>query len=317
MRPTALARFRDTFVRGGVPDLIRPWLGWTMALAATTAASTAAPVIRGAILVGMNPTTLVMMTMVITTLLLGGSIALAAPGRPRIDRRGLLVTGAAGLANGAGSITFFQALVHIDASVASMIFALNSLVVLGLLALRGERFTYRHAIRVLLGLGGVFLIIDPRGAVNWAGTLLVLTAALGAAIQLVLMQWFLQDYDARTVTFYMVVSMTAVATVWWLLEGMEWHDPGWQGWLLVGVLAVVSAYLGQLALFAGVRSLGSGQLALMVPLRALLGVIWSVLFLDERLTTWQWIGGVLIFVSTLIAGLRLRSIRQWARWRAW
>lgn len=292
-----------------------------MALLATAGFSIAPPLTRAAILDGMNPTTLLAVRMVITALLLSGTILLAAPGRFVMDRRGGLVCGVAGLSNGVGMITFFWALTRIEASVASMIFSLSPLVVLGLLALRGERFSRRHLLRLALGLGGAYLLIGSVGAsgsrVDWLGVGLVLVTIFTFAVHLVLIQWFLQGYDAHAVTLYVVVGMTLVTVAFWLFQGAEWHEPGWFGWLAVVILAVVSTHLARVALFAGVRHLGSGQLALLTPLETLLTVLWSLLFLQERLAFWQWVGGLLILASALLAVRRLSRARRRPRWRIW
>ena len=295
--------------------------GWTMALLATAGFSIAPPLTRAAILDGMNPTTLLAVRMVITALLLSGTILLTAPGRFIMDRRGRLVCGVAGLSNGVGMITFFWALTRIEASVASMIFSLSPLVVLGLLALRGEKFSRRHLLRLALGLGGAYLLIGSIGTsgsrVDWLGVGLVLITIFTFAVHLVLIQWFLQGYDASAVTLYVVAAMTLVAVGFWLFQGAEWHEPGWFGWVAIVVLAVISTHLARLALFAGVRHLGSGQIALLTPLETLLTVLWSLLFLQERLTLWQWAGGTLILASALLAFRRLSQARRRPRWRIW
>jgi len=158
----------------------------------------------------------------------------------------------------------------------------------------------------------VYLLIGPGGQVDWVGVLLAFGAVLTAPIQLLLMQWYLQDADPMAVTFYMVTMMAVVAGGWWLVQGAEWHDPGWQGWLLVGTLAVVSTYLSRLAMFVAVRGIGGGQVSLLAPFETLLTVIWSALFLSERLTAWQWAGGSLILVSALLAARRMLRVR-WKR----
>jgi drug/metabolite transporter (DMT)-like permease len=134
---------------------------------------------------------------------------------------------------------------------------------------------------------------------------------------LVLIQWFLNGYDARTITFYVVTMMTVVNLGLWLVEGGEWHGLGWSGWFIIFVLAVVSTYLARLAMFEGVRHLGGGQIALLLPLETLLAVVWSVLFLGERLAFWEWVGGGLILLSALLALRRLNWTRWRPRWRAW
>ena len=291
-----------------------------MALLSSLSFSIAPAISRGAITAGMNPGTLLAIRLILSTGLLGVSILLVAPGQLAIDRRGLLICSAAGLANGVGMYTFFWALNWLGASIASMIFSLSPLAVLALLALRGEKFTYRHTVRLALGLGGVYLLIGPgnaAGNINGWGVTLILITIVMFAIHLSLIQWFLQGYEAQTVTFYVVAVMTIVAIGLWLLQGAEWHNPGRTGWLAAIVLAVISTYLARLTLFIGVRYLGSSQIALLLPLETLFSVLWSILFLQERLSLWQWAGGVLILISAALAVNRLRWARWRPRWRVW
>ncbi|MEZ4620702.1 MAG: hypothetical protein R2867_35045 [Caldilineaceae bacterium] len=66
------------------------------------------------------------------------------------------------------------------------------LVVLSLLALRGERFTYRHIIRLALGLGGIYLLLGPGGDIDPVGILLLVVAIFCFAVQITLLQWYLK-----------------------------------------------------------------------------------------------------------------------------
>ncbi|MEZ4638614.1 MAG: EamA family transporter [Caldilineaceae bacterium] len=53
------------------------------------------------------------------------------------------------------------------------------------------------------------------------------------------------------------------------------------------------------------------------PLEILLAVIWSILFLHERLSLTTWLGGGLILFSALLAIQRINLARHRPRWRAW
>jgi drug/metabolite transporter (DMT)-like permease len=214
-------------------------------------------------------------------------------------------------------ICFFWALTKVDASVAAMVFALSPLAVLALLALRGEKFTRRHTVRIILGLGGVYLLIGPGGNVNWQGIGLLCLTIASYAIHLSLIQWYLRDYDARSVTFYVIAGMSLTSTIFWLFQGIEWQPPGWSGWLAIIALAIVSTYLARLTMFAAIRIIGSGQIALLAPPETLLTVLWSMIFLQERLTSWQWVGGLFILTSALLAIDRLNRARWRPRWRLW
>jgi drug/metabolite transporter (DMT)-like permease len=293
------------------------WLGWTLAILATVAFSIAAPVARSAIVSGMDPTLLLMMRLLLAVPLLAGFTAFTSPDRLKVDRRALQLNMFVGSVGSIGMLLFFWSLARLDASVASMTLSIVPLVVLLLLALRGEKFTHRNLVRVALGLSGIYLLIGPGGQVDPIGVALVFVAVILFAVQLVFTQWFLQAYDARTIALFITVAMTIVVICTWVAQGATWHDPGLNGWLAIGALAVVSTCLARIAFYGAIRQVGSGQMALLMPLETLLTVIWSVLFLHERLSPVQWLGGVLILTSALLAIRRLGRARWRPRWRAW
>lgn len=283
-----------------------------MALFSTLCFSLAPPLGKAAIDLGMDSLALLVMRMLLTACLLGATIAFTAPRRLRIDRRGLGLCLAAGVANGVGMVMFFRSLERLDASIGSMIFSLSPLVLLLLLALRGEKFSYRNGLRLALGITGVYLLIGPGGSVDPFGALLALGTIFTVPIQILFMQWYLQDHDAYAVTFYMVAGMLAVAAVWWAVQGLPWQPVGPLAWGLLLVLAVVSTYLARLTMFAAIRAVGGSQIGLLAPFETMLTVLWSVIFLQERLSLLQWVGSTLVLLSALLAVRRLGRVR----WRA-
>lgn len=299
------------------PLIPQKWRGWLLAFGATLAFSLAPPIARHAIQAGLDPTGLVVARLVIAALLVGITIVATDRTLLKIDRRGLAISCVAGCINGVGMLLFFWALTNVDASMASMIISISPLVVLSLLALRGEKFTYRHAVRLALGIGGVYLVIGPGGHVNSTGVLLLLLAVLCFASHMVLLQWYLRGYDARTATFYISASMAILVSGYWVVQGAPWQAPGLQGWLAIGALALLCTYMARLALVTAVGLIGGGQMAMLAPVETLCTVTWSILFLDERLTPMQWLGGGLILTSALFAIQRLGRARWRPRWRMW
>jgi drug/metabolite transporter (DMT)-like permease len=283
----------------------KSWIGWTMAFLATAALSTTAPVGRGAILAGMNPTTLLAARYTIAAILLSATLRFISAPNPnqrgiQIDRRGLMLCGAAGVASGAATLSYFWSFSRINASISAMLVSLYPLIVLVLLALRGERFTFLKSLRLGLGVGGVYLLLGPGGKVDALGVSLALTSALCFAVQLVIIQWYLGTYPSSLVTYYVVATTALLVAGLWLVGGAAWYVPGWQVWAAIIVLAVVSTYLSRLAMFSAIQSLGSGQVALLSPLETLLAVVWSVAFLQESLSLIQWAGGSLILASAVL-----------------
>jgi len=289
-----------------------------MAFLATGALSTTAPVGRAAILAGMNPTALLVARYAIAALLLNTTLHFiplsnSNPKRSQIDHRGLLLCGAAGIASGAATLTYFWSFSRINASISAMLVSLYPLIVLVLLALHGERFTGLKSLRLALGISGVYLLLGPGGNLDSWGVILALISALSFAIQLVIVQWYLSIYPSRIVTYYVVAITALLLAAIWLIGGPAWHVPSWQVWLAIIFLAVVSTYLSRLAMFSAIKTLGSGQVALLSPLETFLAVVWSIVFLQESLNPFQWIGGSLILASAMLimaqtrrAGLPLR-----------
>jgi drug/metabolite transporter (DMT)-like permease len=247
--------------------------------------------------------------MLVAVALLAG-LLLRKPVRLRMDRRGLAFSSVAGLANAIGMVAFFFSLKRLDASLAAMVIALSPIVVLSMLALRGERVTHRHAVRVLLALAGVYLLIGPGGHADRVGVVLVVGAVLAFSSQLAVMQWYLKGYDTQAVTFYLTITMTAAITLFWLGIGTPWQRPDTVAWVAIIVLAIVSTVVARILLFGAVNVVGGGQMAMLAPLETLLAVSWSILFLGERLSPLQFVGGLLIITSALLAIQRLNVRRR-------
>ena len=190
----------------------------------------------------------------------------------------------------------------------AMIKSTQPLVVLLLLRLGGEQLTRRHWVRLGLATVGVYLLIGgPGGAVAPMGLLLLMLSLLLYGSQLVFTQWWLSAYNTHTVTFYLSTVMTVVITVRWWLQGAVWRDPGAQGWIIILVLAIVSTWFARLALYGAIRRIGTGQIALLWPLQTLTIIVLSVIFLNERMTPVQWVGGALVLSSAGLAMNRNRA----------
>lgn len=273
-------------------------------MSATFASSIVTPLVRGAVVGGMDPISLLLVRLLLAMLLLAGTMAFMAPEKFRVDRRGLCILGGVGLISGLEICCFFWSLAFVNSSMSAMIKSVQPLVVLLLLTLRGERLTGRHWLRLALAGAGIYLLVGPEGNVAPFGLLLLAFSILLYAAQLAFLQWWLMHYDGMTVTLYLTLVMTLVIAVWWWVQRAEWHDPGRQGWLVIVVLAVVSTYFARLAQFAAIRRMGSGQIAMLWPLQTLLIILLSVLFLGERMTPIQWLGGALILSSALLALVR-------------
>lgn len=299
------------------PTRQRRWVGWAIALTASTFFSIATPLSRSALTAGVGATEMLVGRMVLATLLMGLTIAVMDLRLLRADKRCILIASGAGMLNGVGMLLYFWGLERLTSSMTAMLIALSPVYVLTLLALRGERVTYRHAVRLALALIGVYLLIGPGGEVDPIGVMWIMVSLVCFALQLTMLQWFLLEYDARPVTFYVLLAMSVCVVVMWGLEGGTWQPLGMRGWVTVIILATVSTYIARLLIFAAVSRIGGGQMAMLSPVETLLSVFWSFLFLGERLSPLQWVGGLFILTSAVLAIQRLGIARLRPRWRLW
>ena len=286
------------------------WRGWALALLTSVSFSTMPPVLKYAINLGLDPPQLLAMRYLLATLLLSGTVAIIAPRRLRADRYLILFASIGGLAYASAVFLYSYSLTRLNASVAAMTFSLYPLLVLGVLAFLGERFTYRNIVRLALGLAGVYLLIGPGGGVDPVGILLVIGAMIAMTGYLFAIQGRLASYDALTAAVYLVAAMTVAINLIWLIGGAPWQSPGGRGWMAIGWMAIIGTYLAQLTMVTSIRIIGGGQVALLNPLETFMTVIWSVLFLSESLTVIQWVGGGLILLSALLAIQRLRRAKS-------
>lgn len=285
------------------------WDGWAYALGSTLAFSTVTPLGKSVIAGGVPAAAIIVIRLAVSVALIGLTLLRGGARRLRVDRRTLLVSAVVGVSNGVGMLCYFASLAYVDSSIAAMIFSLSPLVTLVLLALRGEAFTRRHALRLALGLGGVYLLIGPGGQVNGWGALLAAISIITVPIQLVVIQWFLPEGDPQASSFYMLSGMLITAALGWAWQGAPWQTPAPAGWLAIAAITLLGTYAGRLMMFVAVQRLGGGQVGLLAPAETLLTVVWSMLFLQERLAPLQWLGGGLILISALLAVQGLGRLR--------
>lgn len=239
-------------------------------------------------------------------------MALVAPHKFRLTRRGLWLMLVVGGLAGFEIATFFWSLAYVDAATSSIIKSVQPLVVLLLLTLGGERMTSKHWARLLISMVGIYMLVGLGGKIDPFGAFLIGLSLIFYGLQLAQIQWWLQEYDTWTTAFYLTAIMTVVVTGWWATQGAPWHPPTVIEWTTIVVLALVGTYFARLALFAAIARIGSGQIALMWPLQTLTSIILAVIFLQEKLAPIQWLGGALVLSATFLAlpGIRLRGIRR-------
>ena len=271
--------------------------GLVLALFAVLTASVAPTLVKVGVDANNDPITLLMLRLWIASAIFWVFFSIAQPEILRIDSRALVFTSAAGAANSAGLILFYLAIQHLDASVATMLFSFYPLFTVLMLALRGERLRLKTLLFLSMSLFGIYLFLKMGGDLNLVGILFILGTTFAYALHLNIVQWYLSDYPAQTSAIYIITTMAIITTLVWLFGPRDFSPISAIGWISIGGTALLSTVLTRLTLFAAIRRLGSAQVSFFGPLEILLGVLWAVLLLGERLSMRQWFGGLLILAS--------------------
>lgn len=215
---------------------------------------------------------------------------------------GFLGCAVIGTVNGIGSLMYYNGLYRLDASLSQLLNGTYLIFVVLLARLGGQSLSWRSGIRISIALFGLLLLTGGvRGPVSWLGVGLMLGNAILFAGTVTLSQRVLWEMPARTVTLYVMTVMAVVVVMARVAYDLRWlpqsSDATW------AILALtVSTALSRLTLFAGVKNLGSLQTTLLAITELAVAVGLSFVFLDESLTTMQWVGVAAFLVSLLLQG---------------
>jgi drug/metabolite transporter (DMT)-like permease len=130
--------------------------------------------------------------------------------------------------------------------------------------------------------------------------MLMLVSAATYGLHIVLGQWVVADTAPHSVALYVLTTMTVVVGIARALQSVPLEPISAGGWGAVFGLGVVTA-LSRLFMFMGLGLLGGIQTALLGLAELFVTLMVAFVLLGERLTTLQWLGGVLLILAGLLA----------------
>jgi len=116
-------------------------------------------------------------------------------------------------------------------------------------------------------------------------------------------------------------TMAVVVAVARLASGGPWEAISRDGWLAILGLALFLTILARLMVLAGIRSLGGAQASLLGLAELFVTLLIAFVALGERLSPVQWVGGVLLMISVVLASRESHLEVSWedllrdGRWR--
>ena len=218
----------------------------------------------------------------------------------RIHWHNLLGCIGMGMVNGIGSLFYYTSLQRLDASLASLLYALYPIWVFIFLSSSGHTISRMAVGRLALGLIGLLLITGAGSTrLDSLGVMLMLASAAAYGWHLVLGQWILADVDSRTVTLYVLTTMAVVVSLARVMGGGPLVPISTPGWGAILSLAAVMAF-SRLTMFAGLQRLGGAQTALLSITELLTTLLVAFVVLGERMSAPQWVGAAVLIVSVAL-----------------
>ncbi len=250
---------------------------------------------------GMDPSTLVALRTALAAGLLWLFYAIFWRQQIPINRRNLLGCVGMGVANGIGSLLYYNGLARVDASLAHLLYSMYPFWVFIFLSAAGHPVSRLAVVRLGLALLSVFLLTwQGAGLVDALGVTLMLGAGALYGWHLVLGQWTLADVDSRTVTLYGLTTMAVVVGVARLAQGQPLAPISGKAWQATLLLAIFPTALARLLVFAGLRRLGGFQTSLLGLSELLVAVGVAFVLFGESFSVQQWIGAGLFVASILL-----------------
>jgi O-acetylserine/cysteine efflux transporter len=200
-------------------------------------------------------------------------------------------------------ICFTVGLYFTRVSHAAVIVGLGPIYILILAVLfRLERATGHKVVGMLIALIGVVVLASENGisvhSASLEGDAITMAGSIGFAVYVVLGKRTAGKYDSLTMTAFnhfagaLIVLPLAILEARKLFIGGHWQLP-WQAWIAVLYMAIFGSALAYVFYFWLLRYLEASQLAAFTYLLPVLATVLGILWLGEKGSWGQVLGGVL------------------------
>jgi len=201
-----------------------------------------------------------------------------------------------GFVGAIGMIAGFTCLTLIPLAQATAIsFSQPLFITIGATIFLGEIIKARRIAAIIVGIIGMLIIVQPGFNSLSFGIMLAIISALALSVNALIVKKLTLTDTPHAIIIWMVVMLIPITLIPAILV---WEWPSFETWLYLWGIAI----LGTLAHFAWTKSYAMADITslepigfIKLPIMALLG--WMIF--SEIPGTWTWIGGLIIFMSTI------------------
>ena len=214
----------------------------------------------------------------------------------RMDLLALIVLGA--LCYFLESTFFFSALLFSPVAIVALVFYIYpAFVTFGAYLLGWERVSRRLAGVIIVALIGLVLVANPFGTVIGWGVFLALASAITYTTYVLGGSKVLRRVRGEVASFYVMGAGSVSFGITGTLTGsirLNWDVSAWFWLLTITALCTVLAVAG---FFMGLSRIGPSRASLISLIEPVTSVLLSLAIFGNKLTTSQWLGGLMILAS--------------------
>jgi drug/metabolite transporter (DMT)-like permease len=206
-----------------------------------------------------------------------------------------------GFVGAIGMIAGFTCLTLIPLAQATAIsFSQPLFITIGATIFLGEIIKARRIAAIIVGIIGMLIIVQPGFNILSFGIMLAIISALALSVNALIVKKLTLTDTPHAIIIWMVVMLIPIT----LIPAIPvWEWPNFEDWLYLWGIAI----LGTLAHFSWTKSYALADITslepigfIKLPIIALLG--WMIF--SEIPGTWTWVGGLIIFMSTIYISQR-------------
>jgi drug/metabolite transporter (DMT)-like permease len=203
---------------------------------------------------------------------------------------------------------FTISLGYTSVSHAAVIIGMGPIYTLALAVLfRVEKASWRKAIGMAIAFAGVAILASENGislhSPSLLGDAVAMTGAVGFATYVVLGKRVAEKYDPLTMIAFnhfagaLVILPVAIHEIRVLHLVSRWREIEWQSWAAVLYMVIFSSIVAYMLYFWLLRYLEASQLSAFTYLLPVVATVLGILFLGERGSAAQILGGVLALLG--------------------
>ena len=174
-----------------------------------------------------------------------------------------------------------------------------------------EKLTIKQIICFIMSTVGIILIIGIQDNNNNNNNLIGILLGLGAAVcyaSVIIINKFIKNVDDITRTFLQFISIIIFLLPYVLLtSGFNIHTLNFTGLIYLLIVGIVHTGITYCLYFSSLKNLKGQTAAILSYIDPLFAVLISVIVLQEAITFWQILGGILILGFTLLNEISIKK----------